>query len=75
MEHTKARLEKFFKKKWKSKIIHGQYTEIRGRQLVSKEDILLLQSGRNVKRETESEIIAIQDQAFQTNNMQQSYYK
>jgi hypothetical protein len=31
--------------------------------------------GRNVKRETESEIIATQDQALQTNIMQQSYYK
>jgi len=28
-----------------------------------------------VKRETESEIIATQDQALQTNIMQQSYYK
>ena len=55
--------------------MHGQYIESTGRQLVSKEDILLLQSGRNVKRETESEIIAIQDQALQTNIMQQSYYK
>jgi hypothetical protein len=75
MEHKKARSEKLFKKKWESKIIHGQYIKSTGRQLVSKEDILLLLSGRNVKRETESEIMATQDQALQTNITQQSYYR
>jgi len=58
MEHTKARLEKFLKKKWESKITHGHYIKSTSRQLVSKEDVFLLLSGRNVKRETESEIIA-----------------
>jgi len=36
MEHTKARLEKFSKKKWESKIMHGQYNKSTGKQLVSK---------------------------------------
>ena len=55
--------------------MHGQNIKSEGRELVSKEDIFLLLSRRNVKRETESATIAIQGQALQTNIKQQSYYK
>jgi adenosylcobinamide amidohydrolase len=42
IQHKKAKLEKSLKKKWESKVMHGQYKRHMDRQLISKEDTLLL---------------------------------
>jgi hypothetical protein len=46
--------------------MHGQYIISKDRQLISKEDAFLWLSREDMKRETESEIIAAQHQALQT---------
>ena len=65
-QHTKARLREVLKDKWKNKVMHGQYIRNIDRQLISEEDTLLWLSKRDLKAETESEIVAAQDQALQT---------
>jgi len=37
-EQTKSRLQESFKKKWESKVMHGQYIRSRDRQLIGEED-------------------------------------
>ena len=54
------------KKKWKNKVLHGQYIRNIDRQLISEEDSILWLSKGDLKAETESEILAAQDQALQT---------
>jgi len=54
------------KKKWKNKVMHGQYIRSIDRQLISEEDTFLCLSKGELKAETESEIVAAQDQALQT---------
>jgi len=66
------------KKKWKNKVIHGQYIrnidrQLISRQLISEEDMFLWLSKGDLKAETESEIVAAQDQALQKNIMRQKY--
>jgi hypothetical protein len=46
--------------------MHGQYSRTRERQLTSKEDTFLRLSRGDLKKETESETIAAQDQALET---------
>jgi len=46
--------------------MHGQYIRNIDRQLISEEDMFLWPSKRDLKAETESEIVAAQDQAIQT---------
>ena len=46
--------------------MHGQYIRNMDRQLISKEDTLLWLSKGDLNAETESEIVAAQDQALQT---------
>ena len=46
--------------------MHGQYIRNTDRQLISEEDTFLWLSKGDVKAETESEIVAAQDQALQT---------
>jgi len=46
--------------------MHGQYIRNIDRQLISEEDTLLWLSKRDLKAETENEIVAAQDQALQT---------
>jgi len=46
--------------------MHGQYIRNIDRQLVSEEDTFLWLSKGDIKAETESEIVAGQDQALQT---------
>jgi len=41
IQHTKARLGESLKKKWKNKVMHGQYIRNIDRQLVSEEDPFL----------------------------------
>jgi hypothetical protein len=43
IKHTKARLGKSLKKKWKNKVMHGQYIRNIDRQLISEEDTFLWQ--------------------------------
>jgi hypothetical protein len=54
------------KTKWKNKVMHRQYIRSLDRQLISEEDTFLLLSKGDLKVETESEIVAAQDQALQT---------
>jgi len=61
------------KEKWKNKVMHGQYIRNIDRQLISEEDTFLWLSKGDLKAETESVIVAAQDQARQTNIMQQKY--
>ena len=62
----KARLGRFLKKKWKSKVVDGQYFRNIGRQHSSEEGTFLWLWRRDLKGETESEIMAVQDQVLQT---------
>ena len=48
------------------KVMHGQYIRNTDRQLISEEDTFLWLSKRDLKAETESEIVAAQDQELQT---------
>jgi outer membrane receptor for monomeric catechols len=66
MQHTKGRLGEVLRKKWKNKVMHWQYIRNMNRQLISEEDTLLWLSKGNFKAETESEIVAAQDQALNT---------
>jgi len=66
MQHTRASLGESLKKERKNKVMHGQYIRNIDRQLISEEDMFLWLSKGDLKAETESEIVAAQDQALQT---------
>jgi hypothetical protein len=74
MQHTKGRLGEILKKKWKNKVMHGQYIRNMDRQVISEEDAFLWLSKGDLKAETESEIVAAQDQALNTNTTPQKFY-
>jgi hypothetical protein len=60
IQHTKERLGEVINKKWKNKIMHGQYKRNKDRQLISEEGTFLWLSKGDLKVETESEIVAAQ---------------
>ena len=65
-QHMKARLREVLKEKWKNKVMHGQYTRNIDRQIITKEDTFLWLLKGDLKAETDSEIVAVQDPALQT---------
>jgi len=65
-EYNTQSLGEVSKNKWKNKVMHGQYIRNMDRQLISEEDTFLWLSKGDLKAETESEIVAAQDQAIQT---------
>jgi hypothetical protein len=73
IQHTKARLGEALKKKWKNKLMHGQYIRNMDRQRISEEDTFLWLSKGDLKAETESEIVAAQDQRYALSTTQQKY--
>jgi hypothetical protein len=64
----KARLEVVLKKNWKNKAMHEQNIRNIDSQLISEEETFLWLTKGNLNAETESEIVAAQDQALQTKN-------
>jgi len=73
MQHTKGRLGEVLKKKWKNRVMHGQYIRNTDRQLISEEDTFLWLSKGDLKAEAESEIVVAQDQALPRNTSQKYY--
>jgi hypothetical protein len=54
------------KENWENRVMHGQYIRSIDKQLISEEDAFLWLSKADLKAETESEIVAAQNQALQT---------
>ena len=51
MQHTKGRLGEVLKKKWKNKVMHGQYIRNMDRQLISEKDTFLWLSKGDLKKQ------------------------
>jgi hypothetical protein len=54
------------RKKWEIRVMHGRYIRSMDRQLISEEDTFLWLLRADLTGETESSIIAAQDQALLT---------
>jgi hypothetical protein len=59
-------LAESLKENWENKVMHGQYIRSIDKQLISEEDTFLWLSKGDLRAETESEIVAAQDQALRT---------
>jgi len=66
IQHTEGRLGESLKEKWKNKVMHGQYIRNIDRQLIGEEDTFLWLLKGDLKAQNESEIVAAQDRALQT---------
>jgi hypothetical protein len=64
IKHTKARSGESLKKKWKSKVMYGQYVRSIDREFIGEEDIFLWLLRGDLKAENGSEILAAQDRAL-----------
>jgi hypothetical protein len=69
IQHTTAKLKEILKKKWENKAMQGQYIWNIDRQLISEDTFLWLTKG-DLEAETESEIVAAQDQVLQSTTQQ-----
>jgi hypothetical protein len=58
-------LAESLKEKWENKVMRGQYIRRIDNHLISEEDTFLWLSKGDLKTETESEIVAAQDQVLQ----------
>ena len=65
-QNTKVRLVEVLKEKWKMKVMNGQYVRNIDSQLIREVDTFFWLSKGDLEAETESEILAAQDQALQT---------
>jgi len=63
------------KKKRKNKVMHGQYIRNIDRKLITEEDTFLWLSKGDIKVETESELVAAQDQTLQTKYYARIFFK
>jgi hypothetical protein len=63
------------KKRWKNKVMHGQYIRSIDRQLISEADTFLWLLMGDLKEETDSEIVAAQNQVLQTNTIRRGTQK
>jgi lipopolysaccharide export LptBFGC system permease protein LptF len=63
---TQSKIGRVLKGKWENKVMHGQYVRSIDKHLISEEDTFLWLSKGDLMAETESEIVAAQDQALQT---------
>jgi Ni,Fe-hydrogenase III component G len=59
-------LTESLEEKWENKVMYGQYIRSINKHFISKEDTFLFLSKGDLKAETESEIVAAQDQALRT---------
>jgi len=59
-------LGELLKEKWENKVMRGQYIRNIDRLLIGEEDTFIWLSKGDLKAETESEILATQDRALQT---------
>jgi hypothetical protein len=75
IQNTTARLAESLNEKWENKVLHGQYIRSIDKHLISEEDTFLWLSEGDLKAETESEIVAAQDQALQTKYRAKKYRK
>jgi hypothetical protein len=66
VQNKKARLAESLREKWENKVMHGQYISSIDKHLISEDDTFLWLSKGDLQTETESEIVAAQDQALQT---------
>jgi len=64
--NTQSKIGRIPKKKKENKLMHGQYIRNIDRQLITEEDTFLWLSKRDLKVETESEMVAAHDQALRT---------
>jgi hypothetical protein len=62
IKYTNERLRETLEKQWESKIMHGRYIRSIDKQLINEEDTFLWLWRGDLKAETESKLIASQDQ-------------